>query len=66
MPGKKQEKAIEMTIDEEGGMTLEAEGYTDGSCRTATEAFEKALGSVGNRNMKTPSGGTVQKTVKVG
>jgi hypothetical protein len=63
MPAKKQ---IEVVIDEEGNTTIEAQGYTDGSCRTATDALEKALGSVETRQMKKGGACDVKQTVKAG
>lgn len=48
--GKK--KSIEITIETTGDVQVEAMGYTDGSCRTATDAIEKALGGVNTREMK--------------
>jgi len=61
MPAKKH---IDIEIDPEGNTTIEAEGYTDGSCRTATEAIEKALGGVQNRTMKQGGACDVKKQVK--
>jgi hypothetical protein len=59
-------KQIELTIDETGNTTIDVEGYTDGSCRTATEAIEKALGGVTDRKTKTGGACDVKQTVKAG
>jgi hypothetical protein len=48
----KTEKSVEVVIDAEGNTQIEAKGYTDGSCRSATDAIEKALGGVSARQMK--------------
>lgn len=46
-------KEIIFTIDPEtGDTTVEAFGFKDGTCRAATEGFEKALGVVKSRTMK--------------
>ncbi len=46
-------KEIEIRIDLETGDTeIEAFGFKDGTCRAATEGFEKALGQVKSRKMK--------------
>ena len=37
-------QSIEFTIDALGNVEMEAKGYTDGSCKAATEPFRKALG----------------------
>lgn len=57
-------KHINIEIDDEGNTVVEAEGYTDGSCRTATEAIEKALGGVANREMKIGGACDVKPRVK--
>ena len=46
------EKYLEFTIDPQGAVTVEAHGYKDGTCRLATENFEKALGAVQSRKIK--------------
>ena len=46
-------KQIEFTINKKGAVTIEAKGFSGGDCRTATEAYEKALaGDVKKRKMK--------------
>ena len=35
---------IQITIDPVGATTVEGQGFTDGSCKTATAPFEAALG----------------------
>jgi len=62
MPANK--KYVDIEIDPQGNVTIEAEGYTDGSCRAATEAIEDALGQVGERKMKRGGACEVKKTVK--
>jgi hypothetical protein len=59
-------KQIELTIDESGNTVIDVEGYTDGSCRTATEAIEKALGGVTERKNKQGGACDVKQTVKAG
>ena len=49
-------KEIIVLIDKDGKPQIEAVGYTDGSCRSATEAIEKALGGVTERKMKRGGG----------
>jgi hypothetical protein len=46
------EKYLEFTIDKSGAVTVEAHGIQDGSCHRATENYEKALGVVQNRKLK--------------
>jgi hypothetical protein len=60
------QKKIELTIDEEGNTVIDVEGYTDGSCRTATDAIEKALGGVTNRQNKQGGACDVKQTIKAG
>lgn len=64
MPASK--KYIDIDIDPQGNVNIEAEGYTDGSCRTATEAIEEALGAVNQRKMKKGGACDVKRTVKAG
>jgi fructose-specific phosphotransferase system component IIB len=45
-------KKIEITIDEEGDISIEAFGYTGGECRLATEPFENAAGVITDRKIK--------------
>lgn len=45
-------KEIEITIDEEGNGSIEAFGFTDGSCKAATKELEEAFGTVQKRKMK--------------
>jgi hypothetical protein len=56
---------VEVTIDmDTGDSSVEAFGYKDGKCRTATEEIEKALGKVKTRTVKDP--GCEDVKVKVG
>lgn len=45
-------KKIEITIDEDGSVSIEALGYLGGECRLATEPFERAAGAVTDRKIK--------------
>lgn len=46
-------KSIKITIDETGNASIEAEGFTDGSCLKETEALEAALGgNIDKRKLK--------------
>ena len=45
-------KAGAPVIDEAGVPTIEAHGYTDGTCRAATKEIEEALGIVEKRKIK--------------
>ncbi len=46
------EKYIMLIIEEDGTPSVEAFGYTDGSCIEATKNIEKALGTAGERKIK--------------
>ena len=48
----KEKKSVEVVIDAEGNTQIEAKGYTDGSCRSATDAIEQALGGITHREVK--------------
>lgn len=61
----KSEKSVEVVIDAEGNTQIEAKGYTDGSCRSATDAIEKALGGVSTREMKDHGGREATEGEKV-
>ena len=45
-------KTIEITIDESGKTTVEANGFTGSSCTNATQAIERALGAVSHDTKK--------------
>jgi hypothetical protein len=45
-------KKIEITVAEDGSLSIEAFGYQDGECRLATAPFENAAGSVRSRRTK--------------
>jgi hypothetical protein len=45
-------KTIEITIDESGKTTVEAQGFTGSSCTDATKAIEQALGAVSHDTKK--------------
>jgi hypothetical protein len=56
---------VEVTIDlETGESSVEAFGFRDGKCRTATAPLETALGKVKSRKVKDP--GCEDVKVKVG
>lgn len=57
-------KFVEFVIDEDGNVEIEANGYTDGSCRQATLDYEKALGVVTSRKIKDQAC-VVQKQVHI-
>jgi hypothetical protein len=46
------DKFLEFTIEKNGSVSVEVHGVTDGSCHRATENYEKALGVVQNRKLK--------------
>ena len=43
---------IVITIKQNGETNIEGQNFKDASCAKATEAFEKALGTVASRNKK--------------
>lgn len=45
-------KFIEITIDADGEVEIEAHGYTGQTCRTATADIEAKLGGVKRRKQK--------------
>lgn len=45
-------KQLVFTIDKDGSTTVEAVGFEGGSCKDATKAFEKALGTTENVKKK--------------
>lgn len=45
-------KTVEITIDPDGGVTIEATGFKGGSCERATKALEEAMGVAGKRDKK--------------
>ena len=62
----KKNQQIEFTIARDGSVTIDAQGFTDGSsCRVATEDYEKALGTIESRRTK-PHAERVKQAVKVG
>lgn len=46
------EKYIDVIVDDNGKVTIEAHGFTGGACLKETAALEKALGKVTKRSMK--------------
>lgn len=46
------EKYVEFTVEKNGAVGVEVHGISDGSCHRATENYEKALGVVQNRKLK--------------
>lgn len=59
-------KTINVDIDPKGNTKVDVEGYTDGSCRQATEALEEALGKVTSRKGKTGGSCNVEERVRAG
>lgn len=57
-------KTIEVTIDKDGGVKIEAKGFTDASCLAATKDLEQALGVVDARNKKSEA--SIPATVGTG
>ena len=45
-------KRIELTIDAEGNVKIEAHGYKGRGCLEATKAIEEAIGIAGKRTQK--------------
>ena len=43
---------VEVLVSPDGGITVEAEGYTGTSCEEATRFLEEALGLPGGRSRK--------------
>lgn len=46
------EKFIDVIVDDEGNVVIEANGFSGGACLKETEALERALGKVTKRTMK--------------
>lgn len=45
-------KSIEVTVDPEGQVRIEAVGFVGGSCALATKALEEAMGHAGKKTKK--------------
>lgn len=45
-------KQIEIVVDKQGGVKIEAKNFTGASCSDATRPFEKALGIVTHDQFK--------------
>lgn len=45
-------KTVEVIIDQEGKVTVEAVGFKGGACSLATKAIEQALGAVSSDTKK--------------
>jgi hypothetical protein len=56
-------KTIEVTIDTEGAVLVEAHGFRGKGCKAASEAIEKALGVAGKSKFK-PEYGLPEKEVQ--
>lgn len=56
-------KSIEVTIDADGGVLVEAQGFRGKGCKAATEAIEKALGTSSGGKFK-PEYGLPEKEVQ--
>ena len=48
----KRSKSIEVIVAPDGGIRVEAVGFTGSSCQTATEELERALGQAGKQRRK--------------
>lgn len=46
------QKTIEVTIEKDGKLKIEASGFSGGACLKETESLEQALGKVEKRSMK--------------
>ena len=46
------QRTIEVTVSPSGAITIEAEGYTGGTCEEATRFLEEALGLPDKRTRK--------------
>lgn len=49
------ERYIDVVVDDDGKVTIEAHGFTGGACLKETAEIEKALGKVTKRTMKAES-----------
>ena len=54
-------KSVDLIIDQNGNVTIDAIGFTDGGCHEATKSLEAALGIEINRTGKTPVRQAVQR-----
>jgi hypothetical protein len=59
-------KTIEITIDESGKTTVEAQGFTGSSCTDATKAIEQALGATTHDTKKPEYYQQAKVTQKIG
>jgi hypothetical protein len=64
----KTQQTIEVTVDEDGSMKVEASGFTGSACLKATKTLEEAIGLTSKRTMKSEAhkGITIADKTKVG
>ena len=48
-------KQIEVIIEKDGSLKIEAKGFQNKECLKATKEFEDSLGTVTSRKMKSPT-----------
>lgn len=56
-------KQVVYTIEEDGTVTIDAQGFTNEECQAATKATEEALGTVQSRRKKTVLSPVASKNV---
>lgn len=60
------EKKIVLTFDKKGEMTIDAQGFPDGTCLKETASLEEALGKVTDRTKKAEAFINTPATQKIG